>query len=178
MWVHEPDPALGHWPLITAVCRARSVRRYLEIGVQEGRSLDAALDAGTIETLVLIDPWGDRYGGTGRGSHAHIAARLTERGYTGDVTYFDEASHAVLPRLHALRVDLIHIDGDHSYAGAFRDLGGSRRLTDLILIHDVIDPHNPEVGPAVSTFLQSTPGWESRLFRGEPEGTMLLWRTP
>src|SRR4051812_30952841 len=90
---------IAHHPLITELCRGLEVRAYLEIGVQEGKSLSAALDAGTIVHLTLIDPWGETHGGTGRGSDAHIRAMLKGRRYTGMLEIYSAYSGEVLPVL-------------------------------------------------------------------------------
>lgn len=163
-----------HHPLLTALCREHDVRRYLEIGVQEGKSLQAALAAGTITSLSLIDPWGDTHGGTNRGSHAHIETLLKALHFTGIVTVYDQTSLMALPGLVARgrHWDLIHIDGDHTYAGALLDLAMSAAATHRMVLHDA---HWPDVKLAAEVFLQSTQGWTGTLYP-ESLGTLVLER--
>jgi predicted O-methyltransferase YrrM len=98
---------------------------YLEVGVNEGTSLEVVInECPTIKSLTLVDMWGKEYGGTGRGSNAHIKDLLNKLGYTGSVRFIDGNSHDILPQLisEGASFDLVTIDGDHSYEGGERDL--------------------------------------------------------
>jgi len=98
---------------------------YLEVGVNEGTSLEVVInECTTVKSLTLVDMWGKEYGGTGRGSNAHIKDLLNKLGYTGEARFLDGNSHDILPQLIAEGVsfDLVTIDGDHSYEGGERDL--------------------------------------------------------
>jgi hypothetical protein len=117
--------------------------RYLEIGVNEGLSVYALvtslrlqrllrqpqrLSEPLFDELVLADNWSAVCGGTGRGSNEHIL-RLLQNLNVGSnhMTFLDGDSKATVPeylrgRRAPLAFDLTYVDGDHSYAGALRDL--------------------------------------------------------
>lgn len=92
---------------------------YLEIGVNVGDSLIAALEAG-VELAVGIDTWGDHYGGEGKGSPDYVLSRLTPIGRSKTILLTGD-SKSMLPRLsHAFTCILV--DGDHSPEGLLSDL--------------------------------------------------------
>lgn len=106
-------------------------KSYLEVGVNEGTSLEVALtEFPTIQKLVLVDLWGKEYGGTGRGSNAHIKDLLNKLEYTGWVEFRDGNSHDILPKLifEKASFDLVTIDGDHSEEGGAQDLNDGWEL--------------------------------------------------
>lgn len=132
------------------------IRRYLEVGVQEGRTLQAVVEAAgpDLIELVLCDTWGTESGGTGRGSHAHIDRLLEALGYHNPVVYLDGRSQDLLPGLKTCCLlapfDLVHIDGEHTYEATRGDLehgwGMTRRA---LVVHDLCIP---EVWAAVLVF--------------------------
>lgn len=169
------DRNTPHHPLLTALCREHEVRSYLEIGVQEGKSLRAALAAGTITQLTLIDPWNDTHGGTNRGNHLHIDVLLRDLKFSGSVEIYDTTSLMTLPRLIGLerRWDLIHIDGDHTFGGALVDLALCSAATRIMVLHDA---HYPDVKFASDLFLAHCGTlWEATLYP-ESLGTLVLER--
>ena len=108
---------------LSRVCQG--AESYLEVGVNEGTSLEVVIsECPTIKSLTLVDLWGLEYGGTGRGSNAHIAELLNRLNYTGETRFMDGNSHEKLPQLikEGAQFDLVTIDGDHSYEGGERDL--------------------------------------------------------
>lgn len=108
---------------ISRVCQGS--KSYLEVGVNEGTSLEVAInECPTIESLTLVDMWGLDYGGTGRGNHNHITDLLNRLGYKGQTRFIDGDSHQILPQLiqEGASFDLVTIDGDHSYKGGEQDL--------------------------------------------------------
>ena len=121
-------------------------KRYLEIGVSEGNSLKQVIENTKLEFVALCDTWGGSFGGFGRGNHAHIERLLDELGYKGEVLYMDGDSRVLLPDYFPEEgFDLILVDGDHTYNGAWYDLTNSWRLLNPgghIIFDDLIHPQH------------------------------------
>ena len=121
----------------------RGCRSYLEVGVQEGGSLSAVINAGMgVQDLLLCDTWCRLHGGTGRGDHRHIEFMLEELAYEGEATFLDGRSQATLPKYIAQHrgatFDLSHVDGSHDHEDALMDLENVWRLTaKRMVVHDV-----------------------------------------
>lgn len=135
------DEASQH-EVLARLSRLLPARSYLEVGVRDGCTLWVVLEANpSIQRLALADDWGTAHGGTGRGSHEHIAQLLRSIGWPGRVLWLDGRSQDTLPELH-LRVpaptfDLVHVDGDHSYGAALADLRNCWPLTaGAMVVHD------------------------------------------
>ena len=111
---------------------------YLEIGVQEGKSLRVVVENGPfLMRLVLCDTWGRRSGGTNRGNHVHVERLLKELDYTGSVEFLDGDSIELVPKLGVEQFDLVHVDGDHSYEHCLADLmNGWARCIRVLVAHD------------------------------------------
>lgn len=125
-----------HYDLLSDL--ARTVESYLEIGVQEGNSLAAVVLSNKTINVTLCDTWGLAHGGTGRGSHAHIDVMLDTMKHTGLRWYLDGLSAEQLPTLSGKTFDLVHVDGDHSEAGALQDLKLAWLLTKRVMVvHDI-----------------------------------------
>ncbi len=122
---------------LLAWAAAGGITSYLEVGVQEGRSLQVVLDnAVSLQRIALVDTWGSESGGSGRGSHRHILPRL-EKHAGIETKIYDGDSRHVLPTLNE-RYDLVHIDGGHSYEVALSDIiHGWKRTGVMMLVHDI-----------------------------------------
>lgn len=114
---------------------------YLEIGVQEGSSLSAVVATNRAIDLVLCDDWGRRAGGTGRGSHDHIAQKLQRMNHSGQVAWVDGRSQDVLGsflRSAGITVDVSLVDGSHLVEDAFTDLVTAWPATRRhLIVHDI-----------------------------------------
>jgi hypothetical protein len=90
------------------------------MGIRSTSTLNSAM---TIQRIVLVDNWGSQFGGTGRGSPAHIERLIQD--IRPDAYIHTEIatgnSSEVLPSLTG-EFDLILVDGDHSESGAAADL--------------------------------------------------------
>lgn len=125
---------------------------YLEIGVQEGNSLFAALETKKVSFAIGVDTWGKEYGGTGRGDCNHVL-KLCEQHF-GKFTLITGDSKSVLPTLSG-RFDFIFIDGDHSEEGCLFDLSHAARLLSrlgTILVDDINHPQHQYLHEAVKKF--------------------------
>lgn len=148
---------------------------YLEVGVQEGRSLEVVVKAArNLSRIVLCDEWGSVSGGSGRGSCEHIIELLKTLGYHGTVAYLNGDSRTLLP-LESGWFDLVHIDGGHSFEVANSDIShGWRMCKGVMLVHDTAFT---DVWRALSMFLSMTQDQPLRVeyyFGGH--GTAVLYR--
>jgi hypothetical protein len=160
---HFGNWSASHMCLIKVIqkCGSNPPRRYLEIGVNEGLSVYALVTALRLERavrqqnvleplfdeLVLADIWGNQFGGTGRGSHNHVADLLRSVHVDpASVTFLDGDSKQVVPAyLHSRRTavpfDAAYVDGDHTYHGALTDLDNVLPHCGKILFFD--DMYHP-----------------------------------
>lgn len=172
------DREASQHEILARLARLLPVRSYLEVGVRDGCSLWVVLEANPrIMRLALADDWGTTHGGTGRGSHEHVAALLRNIGWPGRVLWLDGRSQETLPEL-SMRVptptfDLVHIDGDHSYDGALADLRNCWPLTTAaMIVHDV--DLVADVRRAVEQF--SAESWLVWSHHTGGHGTAVFWR--
>lgn len=115
----EPDqPWLRRWlhDRYEIVARLQP-RTIVEIGVRAGYSAFAMLSAAPDAKYLGIDIRTNAHGGL-IGGHEH-AARILERFPNAEFLHADSQEMRVLPWEG---IDLIHIDGDHSYEGCLHDL--------------------------------------------------------
>lgn len=100
--------------------------RYLEVGVRRGHSLAFVAGAAKLAGLPLealgVDVWVEDYAGESNPGPDHVIEVLEELGLEAGVRLATASSHELLPELRGNRYDLIHIDGDHTSAGAAADL--------------------------------------------------------
>ena len=145
MEINRTSPA---WYASAWVSEALQPESYLEIGVREGDSLKIVLQHAKPARIYLCDTYGTGYGGSGRGSHDHIAALIKEIGYGGEVNYLDGDSTVLVPRLPLESMDLIMVDGDHSATGAMADLENCYRLLRVegcIIFDGITHPDHSEL---------------------------------
>lgn len=140
----SPDDSLRAF--LAEHCREFSPCRYLEIGTRDGDSLRVVVEnSPALERIVCCDTWRSEWGGSNKGSHAHIDAMLASLLYDGEVDYLDGDSKVTVPTL-ACRFDLVLVDGDHSADGARADLDNVLPLVEpggCIVFHDIAHPSHP-----------------------------------
>jgi cephalosporin hydroxylase len=151
----------GHFALVLELQAALGVRGdLLEIGVYHGRSACVlAHHLGDREQLVLCDPF-DACGGAypEQSSPDRVRAALAPL-LRGDL----EVHHCRTADLRLAperRFRFIHVDGDHTRAGALADLRLCARHLAPGGVMAVDDYHHrdfPEVTPAVDAFLAEAP---------------------
>lgn len=162
---------MGSYEVLAALApRARS---YLCVGVQEGECLGHVISANpAIRRLALCDTWGSHFGGTGRGSHDHIAARLAKAGWAGTVNYLDGDSRRLIPLLNET-FDLSYVDGDHTEEAALEDMLNVWPRTLLaMVVHDI---RTVPVWSALIRFLDGVPAATVSCAMGG-FGTAVVWR--
>ncbi len=132
--------------ILARLARKMPVESYLEVGVRDGATLWAVIEADyeSLRVVACSDTWGNAHGGTDRGGHDHIDRLLSAVLYyyrKGEAMWLDGDSAETLPALldrePDRRFDLVHIDGDHSEGHALVDMKNGWALTGRILVaHD------------------------------------------
>jgi len=151
---------------------------YLEIGVNEGESIKYLLEDCNPKFMTLCDIWDTSYGGTGRGDHTHIEALLEKLKYKGDVEYLDGDSKILLPTIMGqLEYDLILVDGDHSYNGAWMDLWNSWRMLKkggIIIIDDLLHREHQYLADCADNFTKESGAKVLYSNLKQPHGVVVL----
>jgi hypothetical protein len=163
-------------------CSTHAVRRYLEIGTRDGDSLRVVLEnAGQqLEGVWVADQWGTAYGGSGRGSHAHIEQLLDDFNFAGRRIFLDGNSRDTIPALmpeQAEAFDLVLVDGDHSYEGGLADLENVWPLVrpgGCVAFHDILHPAHPDLMACFDAFVDKHRAPHEMIL--EPYGVGVAWK--
>ena len=142
-------------------CQRNKVARYLEIGTREGDSLRVVLESAPpyLCEVWVADLWGSDYGGSGRGSHAHIDELLDDFNFDGRRVFLDGDSRNTIPALmpeKAEAFDLVLVDGDHSYEGGMADLENTWPLVKpggCVVFHDITHPAHTDLRQCFDAFV-------------------------
>lgn len=144
------------YTVLESLAKEYKPRSYLEIGVQEGHSLERVLCAAPVTDLVLCDTWGSNYGGTGKGSHVHIEAMLALHAYAGSVKYLDGDSKELVPTINR-KFDMILVDGDHSATGCLVDMRNAWKLLNdggIMIVDDLDHPQHAYLSRVFDRFVE------------------------
>jgi predicted O-methyltransferase YrrM len=140
-------------------------KHYLEVGVRRGRSIVQVLSASPETTAYGFDMWIADYAGEPNEGPNFVLSELRKAGIASSPTFISGDSKLTLPhfftnRSNPQQLDLIQIDGDHSYAGAKADLdiafdhlapGGA------IVFDDINHPSHPYLLPLWQEYRQRYP---------------------
>ncbi|MBI5055294.1 MAG: class I SAM-dependent methyltransferase [Nitrospirae bacterium] len=99
---------------------------YLEIGVRRGRSVCAVASRSPECAIHMFDKWTPNYAGMDNPGPGFIESELEKIGHKGLRDYHNGNSHQTLKAFFAkdpaIALDLVTVDGDHSYEGAIEDI--------------------------------------------------------
>lgn len=148
---------------------------YLCVGVAEGECLRHVVEANPqLERLCLCDTWGYEHGGTGRGSHSHIAKMLATHGFAGTVKFLDGKSQTMIPELPADDTYALSlVDGSHAEKDEYTDLVNVwQRTTWALVVHDA---RMPPVWNAITRWLDQADA-RSASYSNAGHGTLAVFR--
>ncbi len=135
-------------------------RYFLEVGVRRGRSLTQVLTQSPETTAFGFDIWIPDYGSmpeegilTSNPGPEFVLQEIRNLGFDKLPTLIEGNSHQTLPKFwsdnqNPQQIDLIFVDGDHTYAGAKLDLDICfRHLSDggALVFDDISHPSHPEL---------------------------------
>lgn len=169
-----PDEAIELYELARGLTAPQPVA--VEIGSWQGRSsvvLARGLAAQANPTLYCVDPFDSSGDAASAGDYAARAAdagplrqnfvhNLTAAGVRDVVEILQGYSHQVAPGF-ARPIDLLFLDGDHSYEGVRRDFDDwapKVRPGGYLCMHDVAHPVHDGPRRVVQERLQASPEWQ------------------
>jgi predicted O-methyltransferase YrrM len=136
--------------VLLAAARLVGPRTYLEIGVRRGRSMAMVAAAAPEARLLGFDLWMSDYAGMPNPGPDFVRSEIQRTGHRGTLELYSGDSRETLPRFFAenpgLTLDLVTVDGDHSYDGALADLRDvipRLALGGVIVFDDVVHPSHP-----------------------------------
>lgn len=131
----EPDPWKGEiigfinsevvniWLVLAYLAKLLKVERYLEVGVRRGFSMAVVAARRHKAHLVGFDKWITDYANTPNPGPDFVRGELQRLGHTGVVEFVQGDTAETLLAYHPTELfPLILVDGDHTEAGAYRDI--------------------------------------------------------
>lgn len=135
-----------YYPGYAAIASIVKPSSILEVGVKLGYSLISMFKGYPhVESIVGID--NESYVA---GSVSKAIQNIRSSGFSKSLEIHNSSSHGFVEKLRGRRFSLVHIDGDHTFHGAFQDIC---EYWDAVLdagIMIVDDSNFPDVGKAVS----------------------------
>lgn len=136
--------------VLYAASKALQPKTYLEVGVRRGRSVCSVVRGCPTVDVVACDMWQANYAGMENPGPKFVEEEVKRHGSKGRIGFVNGDSHVVLPEFFKqrpeMKFDLITIDGDHSEAGAYRDLcdvAPQLRPGGVIVFDDISHPAHP-----------------------------------
>jgi len=129
------------------------IRRYMEIGVRRGKSMSIIARHRPECAIYGFDMWVEGYAGMENPGRDFVREEVRRNGHRGSLEFFDGDSAVTVPEFIRTNpdvyFDLITVDGDHTLAGARRDLlNVIPRLTigGMVVFDDISSQYHPELG--------------------------------
>lgn len=134
----------GHVPFAQAFVAALRPRLVVELGTQHGVSFCAFCEAMLLESIpgrcAAVDTWtGDRQAGFYDDAVFHDLEAFVRDRYGGSADLVRSTFDAALPAFEDGSIDLLHIDGLHTYAAARHDFENWRpklSKSGVVMFHD------------------------------------------
>ena len=126
---------------------SQDIKSYLEIGIAAGgtfRFITEFLSRfGNLESSTAVDIAAP--GQTLRGGKNIFTSKFVTWLEGHDIAKYINAESDEYNQLNDQKFDLIMIDGDHSYEGAFSDFARFKDSTSKMVFHDIVNSHTPGV---------------------------------
>jgi predicted O-methyltransferase YrrM len=142
---------------------------YMEIGVRTGRSLAMVSAVAPDAHLIGFDLWIENYAGMQNPGADFVESQLRRLGHRGRIDLIAGDSATTVPGFFAQRPDvypeIITVDGDHTEAGARRDLmhvAPHVPIGGALVFDDISNPSHPELRAVWDETIAATPrfaGW-------------------
>lgn len=134
--------------ILSSICKKQSPKKYLEIGTHKGESLITVIKNSHIppSRIVCCDDFSMIFGDNEKiDNFDHIKKILKQIKYSGNISFLNGDSKIEIPKIHEI-FDLILVDGDHSFHGAWQDLLNVWPLLEiggLLVFDDLCHPQAP-----------------------------------
>lgn len=129
-----------------ALAKARTLKVIVEIGSANGGTLVRWLEIPGVKCVVSIDLPEGIHGGQSLESRSQLVRECREYAERKGIEFYalDGDSKLVLDALKFVlrgrKIDMLFIDGDHSYSGVANDYGNYSPLVEgIIAFHDIVD---------------------------------------
>lgn len=150
---------------------------YLEIGVRRGRSMAVVAKAHPDVNIYGIDLWIPHYAGLENPGPEFVKNNL-KLFHRGNLNLISGNSHEEVPKLKKLKIqfDLVFVDGDHSFSGAFRDLINVAPLVKpggVIVFDDINHPLHPYLLAVWQKFIRKHPEFTDFIYKEQGRGVAI-----
>lgn len=178
---------IPHWQYVDSLTclfsasRLLQAKNYLEIGVRQGRSASCVVAGNPQVNIYAFDMWVKDYAGVENSSPKKVSEVLSTAGHTGTLQFYNGDSRVTVPDFirannGKILFDLIFVDGDHSFKGAFTDLKNVLSLLapgGILVFDDISHPLHYYLQEAWSTLLEQTPELHSFTYTSLGRGISL-----
>lgn len=149
--IHKPaivelidNGVVNIWLVLAYLAKLLKVDRYLEVGVRRGFSMAIVAARRPRANLIGFDKWIQDYAGVPNPGPGFVWGELQKLGHKGVAEFVDGDSADTLPAFHPSALyPLILVDGDHSEAGAYRDISACLNFLapgGYLVVDDLQDP--------------------------------------
>jgi len=165
---------LDNLTVLYAISEIMKPKYYLEIGVRRGRSLAVVAKANPEVNIYGIDLWIRNYAGLENPGPEFVEKNL-KRIHKGSLNLISGDSHEEVPKLK-IQFDLVNVDGDHSFSGAFKDLINVAPLVKsggVIIFDDINHPLCPYLLTVWQKFMRKHPEFVDYIYKEQGRGVAI-----